>query len=336
MKKKEFNLGLFISNNIAWTIFVILLVFFGIFSENFFSIRNIMNLLSQNVYLLVAATGITFVMMAGEMDLSVGYVMSTVGIIGARLLVEKNIPSWAVILIMIGVTILIELLNTWLSILLKLQILVVTIATMTIFQGATFIISESKTITNFPVDFKFWGQKAIGGILPVSVVIMIVLFLIMSFVLNKTYFGRYVYALGGNKEAARLAGININKMKYMIAVIEGLFVGIAEVLLISRLGSTQSTLGPGTEFSVLTGVFLGGVSIRGGEGKLSGVFAGILCIALLSNGMQLAGINIYFQYVVRGIILLAAIGYDVYQLNRRNNMKKKAVEAARIAAGKEA
>lgn len=335
MKKKEFKLGLFISNNIAWAIFVILLLFFGIFSENFFSIRNIMNLLSQNAYLLVAATGITFIMMAGEMDLSVGYVMSTVGVIGARLLVETNIPSWMVILIMIASTVLIELLNTWLSILLKLQILVVTIATMTIFQGVTFIISESKTITNFPDDFKFWGQKTIGGILPVSVLIMIVLFLIMSFVLNKTYFGRYVYALGGNKEAARLAGININAMKYLIAVIEGLFVGIAEVLLISRLGSTQSTLGPGTEFSVLTGVFLGGVSIRGGEGKLSGVFAGILCIALLSNGMQLAGINIYFQYVVRGIILLSAIGYDVYQLNRRNNMKKKVIEAERIAAGKE-
>jgi len=151
----------------------------------------------------------------------------------------------------------------------------------------------------------------------------------MSFVLNKTYFGRYVYALGGNKEAARLAGIDINKMKYKIAMIEGFFIGIAVVLLISRLGSTQSTLGPGTEFSVLTGVFLGGVSIRGGEGKLSGVFAGILCIALLTNGMQLAGINVYYQYIVRGLILLSAIGYDVFQLNRRENMKKVKLEEYR-------
>ena len=160
---------------------------------------------------------------------------------------------------------------------------------------------------------------------------MVILFLVMSFVLNKTYFGRNVYALGGNPEAARLAGININKMKYMIAAIEGVFIGIGVILLIGRLGSAVSTMGVGTEFTVMTGIFLGGVSMRGGEGKLSGVFAGILCIALLTNGMQLAGINIYFQYVVRGGILLAAIGYDVYQMIRRNNMKKKKLEESREA-----
>ncbi len=232
---------------------------------------------------------------------------------------------------MIAITIGIELLNTFLSIKLNLQLLVVTIATMTIFQGLTFIISESKTITNLPDDFKFWGQDYLFNTIPISVIVMVVLFLVMSFVLNKTYFGRYVYALGGNQEAARLAGINIKKMRYMIAIVEGLFVGIAVVLLVSRLGSAVSTVGAGTEFSVMTGIFLGGVSIRGGEGKLSGVFAGILCIALLTNGMQLAGINIYFQYVVRGGILISAIGYDAYQLNRRNKMKKKTVTQLREA-----
>lgn len=329
--KKKFDIGKIISDNVAWFVLLILVVFFGIFSENFFSFRNIMNLLSQNAYLLIAATGITFVMMSSGMDLSVGYVMSTIGIVGAKLLMDAGLPTILVIIIMIALTIAIELLNTFLSIKLNLTLLVVTIATMTIFQGATYIISESKTITNLPDSFKFLGQKYLFNSIPIAVIIMIVLFLVMSFVLNKTYFGRYVYALGGNPEAARLAGININKMRYMIAVIEGLFIGIAVVLLIGRLGSAVSTVGVGTEFSVMTGIFLGGVSIRGGEGKLSGVFAGILCIALLTNGMQLAGINIYYQYVVRGLILLAAIGYDVYQLNRRNNMKKKKLEEAREA-----
>lgn len=329
--KKKFDIGKLISDNVAWFVLLILVVFFGIFSENFFSFRNIMNLLSQNAYLLIAATGITFVMMSSGMDLSVGYVMSTIGIIGAKLLMDAGLPTLVVIPIMILLTIAIELLNIFLSIKLNLTLLVVTIATMTIFQGATYIISESKTINNLPDSFKFLGQKYLFNSIPIAVIIMVVLFLIMSFVLNKTYFGRYVYALGGNPEAARLAGININKMRYMIAVIEGLFIGIAVVLLIGRLGSAVSTVGVGTEFSVMTGIFLGGVSIRGGEGKLSGVFAGILCIALLTNGMQLAGINIYYQYVVRGLILLAAIGYDVYQLNRRNNMKKKKLEEAREA-----
>lgn len=331
MEKRKIDIGKFISDNMAWFVLLILVVFFGIFSENFFSFRNIMNLLSQNAYLLIASIGITFVMMSSGMDLSVGYVMSTVGVIGAKLLVNVGLPTPLVIGLMIAITVGIELLNTFLSIKLNLQLLVVTIATMTIFQGATYIISESKTITNLPDDFKFWGQKYLFGAIPVSVIIMIVLFLIMSFVLNKTYFGRQVYALGGNQEAARLAGINIHKMRYAIAVIEGVFIGIAVVLLIGRLGSAVSTMGVGTEFTVMTGIFLGGVSMRGGQGKLSGVFAGILCIALLTNGMQLAGINVYYQYVVRGVILLSAIGYDVYQMNRRNSIKKKKLEEAREA-----
>lgn len=334
MNKKKLDIGKLISDNVAWFVLIILMVFFGIFSENFFSFRNIMNLLSQNAYLLIAAIGITFVMMSGGMDLSVGYVMSTVGVVGARLMVNAGLPAVVTMVVMIGLTIAIELLNTFLSNKLNLPLLVVTIATMTIFQGITFIISESKTINNLPNSFKVLGQKYLFNAIPISVLIMVVLFLLMSFVLNKTYFGRHVYALGGGQEAARLAGININRLRYQIAAIEGAFIGIAVVLLVGRLGSAVSTMGPGTEFSVMTGVFLGGVSIRGGQGKLSGVFAGILCIALLTNGMQLAGINIYYQYVVRGLILLAAIGYDVYQLNHRNNMMKKKILEAREAKRK--
>ena len=137
MNKKKFDIGKLISDNVAWFVLLILVIFFGIFSENFFSLRNIMNLLSQNAYLLIASIGITFVMMSSGMDLSVGYVMSTMGVVGAKLLVDVGLPSWLVIILMIVITVAIELLNTWLSIKLNLQLLVVTIATMTIFQGAT-------------------------------------------------------------------------------------------------------------------------------------------------------------------------------------------------------
>ena len=324
MDKKRFNVFSILSNNMAWVILTFIVIFFGIFSENFFSVRNLINILSQNAYLLVAATGLTFLMMSGEMDLSVGYTMSLVGVVGAGLMVNGGVPFWLSMIIMIAVAVFISVLNTFLAIHLKLLVLVVTIAMMTILQGMSYIISHSKTITGFPTPFKFIGQGQLFGVLPVSIVIMFVVFFVMSFVLNRTYYGRYVYALGGNKESARLAGININRMRYSIAVLVGFFVGLADIMLISRLGSTQSVIGPGTEFSIITGIFLGGVSIRGGEGKLSGVFAGILCIALLSNGMQLANINIYYQYVVRGIIMISAIGFDVYQLNRRSTIKKAA------------
>ena len=321
-KTKTFNIFDLISNNMAWFILFLLVIYFGIFSEHFFSIRNILNILSQNAYLLVAATGLTFLMMSGEMDLSVGYAMSTCGVVCGVLMVNLGVPVWLCIIATIALAIFISVLNTFLAIKLKLMVLIVTIAMMTILQGVSYLISQSKTISGFPEGFKFIGQGMLFDFLPVSIVIMLAAFLVMSFVLNKTYYGRYVYAIGGNKEAARLAGININRMRYSIAVIVGLFLGLATIMLISRLGSTQSIIGPGTEFGIITGVFLGGVSIRGGEGKLSGVFAGILCIALLSNGMQLANINIYYQYVARGTIMIAAIGFDVYQLNRRNAVKQ--------------
>ena len=141
--------------------------------------------------------------------------------------------------------------------------------------------------------------------------------MIVSFVLNKTYFGRYVFALGGNPDAARLAGINVKRMEIYISILAGLFLGIASLVLTARVGSAAATTATGTEFTVITGLLLGGVSIRGGEGKINGCIAGILIIALLGNGMQMAGMNVYYQYVAKGVIMLATIGFDTYQMNRR-------------------
>ncbi|HWQ79563.1 MAG TPA: ABC transporter permease [Anaerovoracaceae bacterium] len=322
MSNKRWSIGDFLQRNMAWVLLAVICIIFGITSDNFFSIANILNILSQNAYIIVAGIGITFLMMSGAMDLSVGYVMSTCGVICATMLSIWNFPVWISIVLTLTLSIAIALLNTFLAIKLKLQILVVSIATMTIFQGVSYLVSHSKSISNFPLVFKFIGQGRILGI-PLAIIITAICFVVMSFVLNHTYFGRYVYALGGNEEAAHLAGISVKGMRYAIATITGFFVGLASIMLISRLGAAQSIVGPGTEFSVITGVFLGGVSIRGGEGKLSGVLAGILCISILSNGMQLAGINIYYQYIVKGLIMIIAIGFDVFQLSRRNVIKNQ-------------
>ena len=307
----------------AWVLLTVIVAIFAFTSENFFSFKNIVNILSQSSYIIVASLGMTFMMLAGQMDLSVGYAMSTCCVIAGKLLVTLNFPVPLCILITLAVSVLIALINTFLAEKLKLDVLIVSIATMTILQGVSYILSGSRTISNLPEAYKVIGQGQWFGI-PIAVYITAVLFVIMSFILNRTYFGRYVYALGGNVEAARLAGINIRRMRYMIALLVGLSIGIASIMLTSRLGSSQSLLGPGTEFSVIIGIFLGGVSIRGGEGKLSGVLAGILCISLLSNGMQLMNLNTFIQYIVKGTIMLAAIGFDVYQLNRKNRLADKA------------
>ena len=260
-------------------------------------------------------------MMSGQLDLSVGYEMSIIGVTSAMLMTEFHVPTAAVILYAMGLGILICLLNTFLAMKLKLGLMMVSIAAMNIFQGLSYTITESKTYIGFSDSFKFLGQGSVGPI-PFAIILALVLFIVMSFFLNKTYMGRYVYALGGNEEASRLAGINVTGVKLMIAALEGLFVGLATVMLISRIGSAQSAIGPGTEFTVITGVLLGGVSVRGGEGRLSGVVGGILIMAVLSNGMQMVGLGTYAQYMVKGAIMLIAIGIDVYQMNRKAKVKK--------------
>ena len=311
----------FIQRNMAWVLLFLVCMIFGFTSDHFFSFRNIINILNQNAYVVVASLGLTFLMMSGAIDLSVGFVISTCGVVCATMLSILGWPVWLCIALTILLSISIALMNTFLAMMLKLQILVVSIATMTIFQGVSYLASRSRSISNFPPEFRIIGTGRFLNI-PIGIYIAIVCFVAMSFVLNHTYFGRYVYALGGNEEAARLAGINVKSTRYIIAALTGFFVGLATIMLISRLGVAQSAMGPGTEFTIITGVFLGGVSIRGGEGRLSGVLAGILCISILYNGMQLSGVNIYFQFIVKGIILIVAIGFDRFQLSRRNVMKK--------------
>jgi len=132
-------------------------------------------------------------------------------------------------------------------------------------------------------------------------------------VLNKTYFGRYVYALGGNVEAATLAGVNVKKNYYIIYIISGIFVSLGTIVLISRTGSSASSMGPGTEFTIIAGGILGGISLTGGTGKMSHIVLGVTILTILSNGMQLMQLGIYPQYIAKGLVLIIAIGIDTYQ-----------------------
>ena len=313
-----------IKNNMPWIILIVISIIFSFFSPNFFKIQNIINILNQNAFVIVCAIGITFIMMSGQIDLSVGYQMSLIGVTIGLLNKNYNIGTIGMILTAVLMGVLLNILNMTLSIKLNIGLLMVTTATSMLYQGLSFTISGSKAVGGFPDLFKKIGQaNFVGTRIPIAVIIMLFFAVIMELFLTKTYWGRHIYAMGGNEDASRLAGIEVVKTKYLIGVIAGVFVGISTVMLISRLGSVNSSSGPGTEFTVLIGILLGGVSVRGGEGRLSGVVAGILIMAILSNGMQLAGFGVYLQYVVKGIIMLAAIGIDVYQLNHQKIIDEK-------------
>ncbi|TCL56258.1 ribose transport system permease protein/inositol transport system permease protein [Kineothrix alysoides] len=303
-----------------------LILFFSIINPVFFSLTNFTNIFVQQSYVIIAAIGLAFVMISGGMDLSVGYQMSLVGVITAVSMMWLNLPVLFSVLIGLAMGVLLGIINGVAAVKLKVHPLIITLGTMTIFQGTSYIISNSNPIFGLPDSFKFLGQGYVGPI-PFSVIAMVIVAFFASFVLNKTYFGRYVYALGSNEEAAHLAGVNTKKIKICVFMICGFFVALSAIILVGRAGSATSATGVGTEFTCMTAAVLGGISFKGGSGKVWGVITGVLILGVLSSGMQIIGLGTYPQYIAKGIVLLAAVGFDNYQKNTKIKKTEKAVEA---------
>ena len=286
-------------------LFVLLLLFYC-FAPKFMTIENIKNILVQNAYIIVSSIGMAFVIIGGGIDLSVGYQISLVGVITTISIQWFHLPVWCSVLIGLMIGTLLGAINGFLSVKLQVHPMVITLATMAIYQGISYIITNSNSIYGLPDSFKFIGQGKILGI-PVSIIITVIVLIGATFFLSKTYPGRYIYALGGNGEAARLSGVNTSAMRVISFAICGFFVAVASILLVSRSGSMNSSVGAGTEFTCITAAVLGGVSMAGGEGKVWKVCVGAIILGVLSNGMQFVGIGVYPQYVAKGIILMAAI-----------------------------
>lgn len=290
-----------------------LMALFSVLSPHFLTVDNLTNIFVQQSYVIIAAVGLSFVMISGGMDLSVGYQMSLVGVATSALMKWYGFPMPAALAAGALLGVALGLFNGYAAIRLKVHTLIVTLGTMTIFQGLSYIVSRQSVILNLPAEFKFLGQGYLFGFLPFSVILMAATVGIASFILNATYFGRYIYAIGGNEEATRLAGVDVRMVKLAVFGFCGFFVSIAAMVLFARSGSAASSTGPGTEFTCMTAAVLGGISFKGGEGKMWGLVTGVFILGVLSNGMQLVGMGTYAQYIVKGFVLLAAVGFDMYQ-----------------------
>ena len=306
-----------------------LIAFFSILSPHFFTQQNLTNIFVQQSYVIIAAVGLSFVMISGGMDLSIGYMMSVVGVTTAVMVKWMGLPFPAGLILGILLGTALGAFNGLLSVTLKVHTLIVTLGTMTVFQGLSYIISRQSVILNLPPAFKFFGQGYIFGFLPFSVVLMLLTVTAAGFILNYTRFGRQVYGIGSNEETARLSGVNVTAIRLAVFSICGFFVALASIVLFGRSGSASSSTGPGTEFTAMTSAILGGISFTGGEGKMWGLVTGVLILGVLSNGMQLIGLNTYVQYIVRGFVLLLAVGFDVLQ-------KMSLAKATLRASGKKA
>jgi ribose/xylose/arabinose/galactoside ABC-type transport system permease subunit len=242
-------------------------------------------------------------------------------------MVNANVPVLIAVIITLILSILFGALGTLLEQLLQIPRIFVSIGLSTFYQGVAYVITNSKTISGLPDSFKVIGQGTfLHPNLTYATIFMVLAGIFMSFIMDRTYFGRYVFALGGNEAASRLAGINVKRIKYAIGSIAGFFCGIGSVILVARVGAAAAGTAAGTEITVLTGVLVGGVSIRGGEGKIANCVAGVLIMGLLGNGMQLAGLNTYYQYIAKGAIMILVMWFDAFQMKRRSVAANKRKE----------
>jgi ribose transport system permease protein len=303
-------------------ILFVLMVLFSFASPYFLTWRNLTNIITQNTYFIIVAIGLSFVMIGGGIDLSVGYQMSLVGVVTAMLMMVFHLPVWLAVLIGILLGTTLGLINGLIVTSIKIFPLIATLATATVFQGISYMISKANTFRGYPEEFLFLTKAKVIGI-PFDVFLVLVVAILVSLVYTESVFGFRLLALGGNEEASRLAGINTRRMKIAIYTICGFFTAIATMVMISKANTTNSSFGPGTEFIALTAAIVGGISFMGGEGSIQSLIAGVLLLAVLGNGMQLAGWGTYAQFIVRGVILLGAVAFDEFQRNAKRMIRVK-------------
>lgn len=292
---------------------IVIFVFFAIMRPVFASWANVSGgILMSTTVIGLLAIGVTFVIITGGIDLSVGTMMALVGIIVGKTVMALELNVWMGILLGLIVGGLLGAVNGLLITVLKLPPFIATLATMKGAQGLALIISDLKPIL-FTTDVDGWDMIAQGNIipnLPNAVFILLVAAIIASIILNKTVLGRYTFAIGSNTEATKLSGVKVNRWLIAIYALCGLFVGLAAVVMTSRLGSAQPDLGLGYELEAIAAVIIGGTSLLGGKGTISGTIIGALIMSVLINGLRILELQQEWQYVVVGAVILLAVYGD--------------------------
>ncbi|TQS73627.1 ribose ABC transporter permease [Rhodobacteraceae bacterium] len=285
---------------------IVVSVLMGFASDNFFSVSNIMNVLRQVSIVGILAVGMTFVILTGGIDLSVGAVMALSGTIAAGLMVNMGMPGWVGLLAGLGVGLGLGLFNGIMVAWGKMPAIIVTLATMGIARGLGLIYSGGYPISGLPSWISWFGVGRVG-IVPVPVIAMVIIYALAWVLLQRTAFGRHVYAIGGNETAAKLSGVKTQRVKLAVYAISGVTSALAAIILTGRLMSGQPNAGVGFELDAIAAVVLGGTAIAGGRGLILGTLIGAVLLGILNNGLNLVGINPYMQDVIKGFIILLAI-----------------------------
>jgi ribose transport system permease protein len=288
-------------------VFLFIVILMSIFLPNFFSIINITNLLRQLSVNLIVAAGMTFIILTGEFDLSVGSVLALTAAIAGQLIFKFGVVTGCLLALLVGV--LFGLFNGFIVTKGQIPSFICTLGTMMMARSLAFVVTEGRVLSGFPDAFKVIGQGSIGGF-PIAFVIVIVLYAIGYIVLRKTIFGKRVYAVGADKKVAMMSGINTDRTKIQSFVIVGLFASLGGIVLLSRLAAIQADTGKGLEFDVIAAVVIGGTSMFGGEGNILQTIIGVIIIGLIRNFLNLAHISIFWQDFATGVIIIIAVLLD--------------------------
>jgi len=296
-------------------ILVLLVIIFTLLSSRFLSSRNLLNIARQTSYIIIAGCAVTFLMISGNFDLSIGSAAALTGV-SMALLARAGVPMPVAILAAIGIGLVIGYFNALMVVRFEIPPFIATLATMLICRGIALIITNGMTIRNgMPDNYKILGRGEFLG-LPFPIWIMLAVIIISVILQNKTVLGKYSIAIGGNRLAAELSGINVKKMIVLLFVIVGGVVGLTGAIMSSRLGIGEPNAGNGFEFDVIIAVILGGTSLAGGEGSILGMVVGALLIGVIGTGLDMLSVLTFYQSIIKGIVLVGAVVLDKKLKNR--------------------
>ena len=319
---KSQNLSIIIKKIISNKTFLILLgliVIMNFLSGFFLTTRNITNIINQVSIYGIIATGMTLVIIMGGIDLSVGSVLALGGIIAANLVKNYSFPMWEAMGVAIFFGSVLGFVNGIIISKLKIQPFVITLAMMTVARGIAYVYVDGTPVIDLPQEFLILGKRSTNFIpIPSPILVMIIVAIIMWIILHFTKFGRYIYYIGGNENAALYSGIDVVKVKIFVYAIQGALSSLAGIILASRINTAQPQAGLGYELDVIAMVIIGGTSFTGGIGTIPGTIIGMLIIGIINNGLNLMGVSSYYQMIAKGVVIASAVILDVTMSSHKN------------------
>lgn len=307
--KKKLSTGDASSIITVSTALIALVIFFGLKSPYFFRVSNFLNIGLYAAIMGTVACSMTFINVSGQIDISVGSQIAVVGMVVAVLARMENSSILLTILGGIAAGAVCGAFNGFFITVLKLNAFITTIASMQMLRGIAYLISDGQTLVISDLTFKFIGRGYVAGI-PFTLIVMVICYILFHFISKYTVFGRTIYMIGGNAQASFLSGIKVNRIKFLLYVINGTMAGVASIMLAAQTGSGLPMAAMNTNMQALSAVILGGAGLTGGRGTILGTFIGVLVLCTLNNGMTMLNVQTFWQDVIVGAVLLISVSID--------------------------